>query len=101
VETVDFTPCVCSKLQRAFWKGFQTPPTHALQRFFSISHNKTSWEFGTPFYGMGVSRQLDVSGLHERPGEASPNPVSGEVEQDVAGGAFAIVTSGPFSRSPI
>jgi hypothetical protein len=25
-------------------------------------------------YGLGVLRQIDVSGLHERPGEASPNP---------------------------
>ena len=26
------------------------------------------------FYGTGVLRQPDVSGLHEQPGEASPNP---------------------------
>jgi hypothetical protein len=25
----DFTPCVCSNLQWAFWRGFQTPPIHA------------------------------------------------------------------------
>src|ERR1017187_5381891 len=30
---------------------------------------------------MGVSRQLDVSGLHERPGEAFPNPVYGQSRQ--------------------
>src|ERR1039457_1369753 len=31
--------------------------------------------------GTGVSRQLDVSGLHKRPGEASPNPVYGQLRQ--------------------
>jgi hypothetical protein len=31
--------------------------------------------------GLGVSRQLDVSGLHERPGEAFPNPVYGQSRQ--------------------
>jgi len=25
-------------------------------------------------YGLGVSRQLEISGLRERPAEASPNP---------------------------
>jgi hypothetical protein len=35
--------------------------------------------------GMGVLRQIDVSGLHERPGEASPNPV------------WTIKTSGGFA----
>jgi hypothetical protein len=29
---------------------------------------------GIHFRGLGVLRQIDVSGLHERPGEASPNP---------------------------
>ena len=31
--------------------------------------------------GIAVSRQHDVSGLHERPGEASPNPVYGQLRQ--------------------
>ena|ERR1039458_5719120 len=37
------------------------------------------------FNGLGVLRQLDVSGLDERPGEASPNPV------------WTIKTSGGFA----
>jgi hypothetical protein len=36
-------------------------------------------------HAMGVLRQLDVSGLDERPGEASPNPV------------WTIKTSGGFA----
>jgi hypothetical protein len=30
-----------------------------LTSFGIISSNRTSWEFGTPFYGMGVLRQID------------------------------------------
>jgi hypothetical protein len=53
---------------------------------FRTSSNPTSGEFwAAHFYGTGVSRQLDVSGLDERPGEASPNPV------------WTIKTSGGFA----
>jgi len=49
---------------------------------FRTSSNPTSGEFwAAHFYGTGVSRQLDVSGLHERPGEAFPNPVYGQSRQ--------------------